>query len=101
MHTTILRLKLIFVAVFFVGAVAIWSYQIFYVIPRDRCEAVGAWWDPATRICATPILLPKLTGRPFGSPPVGTAKGADAPALKGEAAQPLVTPGTQSTSPAP
>lgn len=88
MPSTIPRLKLFFLGLFFLGCIAVWAYQIFYIWPRDRCEAKQAWWDPQTRVCAAPIFLPKLTGRPIGSPPL-------------KPAQPRVAPGVQSTSPAP
>jgi hypothetical protein len=95
MKITILQLKLLFLVLFAVGCVATWTYQVMYVWPRDKCEARGAWWDPRTRICATPIMLPKLTGRPFGSPPMIV------PRSSGDQAKDLVAPGSQSTSPAP
>jgi hypothetical protein len=75
MNRFIDRLKLFFVGVFAISCIAIWAYQLLWVAPYKRCEARGAWWDPATRVCATPIFLPQLTGRPLGAPPV-TAKPA-------------------------
>jgi hypothetical protein len=91
MKTAIPRLKLIFVCIFAVACVLIWALQIFYVWPRDRCEARGNWWDPQARVCATPVSLSTLTGRPNrpAKPPV-----ASQPASR-------VAPGAQSTSPAP
>ena len=66
MSSTINRLKLVFLGVFFIGAVAAWAYQVWWVMPAKACEAQGAWWDPRTRICATPIYIPDITGRPEG-----------------------------------
>lgn len=110
---SVLRIKLFFLALFAVGCVAIWSYQIFYVWPKDRCEGHGGWWDGKRRLCAQPILLPKLTGRPFGSPPMIspmasgdterdlTAPSAYAREQTAKRAAQRVEPGVQSTSPAP
>ncbi|HEX6866214.1 MAG TPA: hypothetical protein VF122_05675 [Caulobacteraceae bacterium] len=66
MNPTINRLKLIFLAVFFIGAVAAWVYQVWWAIPQKQCEADGKWWDAGTRICAQPIYIPDITGRPEG-----------------------------------
>ena len=66
MNPTIDRLKLIFLGVFAVMCAGLWAYQIFYVWPAKRCDADGMWWDRATRICAQPIYIPSLTGRPAG-----------------------------------
>ena len=71
------RLKLIFVGIFALSCVAIWPYELLWAAPARRCEAHGAWWDPSTRVCATPIFLPQITGRPIGAPRVSqTAKPA-------------------------
>lgn len=66
MNRTIDRLKLVFLGIFAVGCVGIWAYQIFFVWPAKRCEAQGQWWDNATRVCARPIYIPDITGRPEG-----------------------------------
>ena len=66
MNPTIDKLKLLFLGVFFLGAVASWGYQVFWVWPKRNCEAEGAWWDPDTRTCAHPIYIPDITGRPKG-----------------------------------
>ena len=70
------RLKLVFLGIFALGCAAVWGYQAYYVWPKDRCESRGAWWDPQTRICATPIYLPNITGRPIGSPPLNCTTSA-------------------------
>jgi hypothetical protein len=70
MNQAIQRLMLVFVGVFCVSCVAVAVYQLVWVMPQKRCEAHEAWWDPQTRICATPIFLPALTHRPIGAPKV-------------------------------
>ena len=32
--------------------------------PGDRCEAGGKWWDPESQVCAQPISIAEITGRP-------------------------------------
>jgi hypothetical protein len=59
------RLMLGFTAFFVLAVGAAFAYQFIYVIPAQKCEAVGSWWEPRSRICATPIYLPHITGRPI------------------------------------
>lgn len=66
MNTTINKLKLIFLGIFFLAAAASWGYQALWVWPARNCEAEGAWWDKDTRTCARPIYIPDITGRPEG-----------------------------------
>ncbi len=66
MNRTIDKLKLLFLGIFLLGAIGSWAYQVFWIWPSRECEANGAWWDPGTRICATPIYIPNVTGRPEG-----------------------------------
>ena len=68
MNKAIERLTVLFVSLFAVSCVAVAVYQLVWVMPAKHCEEHGAWWDPATRVCATPIYLPYLTHRPIGSP---------------------------------
>jgi hypothetical protein len=63
------RLMLGFLAAFFVAVAGAFAYQFLYVIPAQKCEAT-------TRICATPIYLPHITGRPIGA--TARAKSAEA-----------------------
>ncbi len=63
MNKTIRRLTWMFISAFAFSCVAVVLYQVYYIIPRDRCEAAGHWWDPQTRICGVPITLSTLTGR--------------------------------------
>ena len=69
MNKTIDRLKWIFLSAFMLSCAAVVAYQIYYVRPRDACEALQNWWDPQTRICAVPISLSALTGRPNKAKP--------------------------------
>jgi hypothetical protein len=80
MNRTIDRLKLIFLVIFAVCCVIIWSYQAIYVWPRNRCEAKGDWWDPQDRICAVPVPISIFTHRlpGPGTPAAPPAKPASA-----------------------
>lgn len=66
MNPTIDRLKLIFLGIFAVMCAGVWAYQIFYVWPAKRCDAESGWWDRSTRICAQPLAISSITGRPIG-----------------------------------
>jgi hypothetical protein len=77
MNRFIDRLKLFFLGVFAIACIAVWANQLWWVGPEKRCESHGNWWDPTSRVCATPIYLPNLTGRPAG--------GLSAAALKARA----------------
>ena len=67
MNPFIDRLKLLFLGLFFIATVAVWYFQLFWVLPARKCESHGGWWDHQTHICATPLYLPNLTGRPAGT----------------------------------
>ncbi len=67
-NRTIHRMALFFAGVFVFCCVGVAVYQVIWVFPVKRCLDNGGWWDPETRICATPIFLPDLTHRPLGSP---------------------------------
>ena len=64
MNRAINRLKLVFIGIFAIAGIAIWTYHLMWVWPGQRCEARGGWWDWHTRTCATPVPLQMLTGRP-------------------------------------
>ena len=66
MNRFIDRLKLFFLGVFAFACIGVWAYELLWAAPEKRCEGHGGWWDPHTRVCATPIYLPNLTGRPVG-----------------------------------
>lgn len=65
MINVINRLKLVFLAVFAVATVAVFTYHIVWVWPRDACEAKGDWWDWRGRACAHPVVISDITGRPI------------------------------------
>lgn len=71
MNRTIGRVRLLFLALFSVGAVAIGYYQLNYARPAKVCEAKGRWWDAKSRACGIPVFIPDFTGRP---PPAGVKR---------------------------
>ena len=60
------RLAMIFFALFGVAIVGIFVPQDYWVTPGKRCEAAGKWYDMDSRICAPPISIAQITGRPNG-----------------------------------
>ena len=86
MNRSIDRLKLIFLVIFAICCVFIWTYQALYVWPRNKCEAMGDWWDWHDRVCAVPMPIWRFTGRlPTQPPPPSAAK----PALSSKPATPI------------
>jgi hypothetical protein len=73
------RLWLGFLGLFLIGVAGAVAYQFMYVIPAQKCEEAGSWWEPSTRVCATPIYLPHITGRPIGAPARAAAAQAGLP----------------------
>lgn len=63
---TMRRLTTLFLALFALALVGVFALQHFVVEPGKRCEARGQWWDGDTRICAQPISIAEITGRPNG-----------------------------------
>jgi len=63
MNPSIERLKRIFLIVFALCCVAVVIWQVAWVIPRNRCESGGKWWDGYSRVCAQPVLISDITGR--------------------------------------
>ncbi len=86
MNRLIDRLKIFFLGLFAISCVVVWAYQVLWAAPRKACEAHGDWWDPSSRVCATPIYLPNLTGRPIGalSPAQLKARAQDASAREAQ-----------------
>jgi hypothetical protein len=86
MNRLIDRLKIVFLGLFAISCVVVWAYQLLWVAPMKACEAHGNWWDPSSRVCATPIYLPNLTGRPIGalSPAQLKARAEDAKAREAQ-----------------
>ena len=72
---TMKRLSLLFLATFAVLVGGVFAWQALVVAPGERCEAGGKWWDPQDRICAQPISIAEITGRPIG---VSRAEASDA-----------------------
>ena len=60
------RLAMIFFGLFGVAIVGIFVLQDYWVAPGKRCEAAGRWYDMDSRICAQPISIAEITGRPIG-----------------------------------
>ena len=100
MNRLIDQLKLFFLGLFAISCVAVWTYELLWVAPRKACEAHGNWWDPFSRVCATPIYLPNLTGRPIGALSPAQLK-ARAQAAGAAEAQLLGVPSTARSSTRP
>ena len=60
------RLAMIFFGLFGITVVGIFVLQDYWVAPGKRCEAAGKWYDMESRICAQPISIAQITGRPNG-----------------------------------
>jgi hypothetical protein len=58
------RLSILFLSIFAVLLAGMFAYERLVVAPGDRCETGGKWWDPETRVCAQPISIAEITGRP-------------------------------------
>ena len=63
---TMKRLSVLFLATFAVLVGAAFAWQALVVAPGDRCVADGGWWDADRAVCATPISIAEVTGRPIG-----------------------------------
>ncbi|MDP1912359.1 hypothetical protein [Brevundimonas sp.] len=61
---TMKRLSVLFLSIFAVLMAGMFAYENLVVAPGDRCEDGGKWWDAETRICAQPISIAEITGRP-------------------------------------
>ncbi len=61
---TMKRLGILFLSIFAVLLAGMFAYESLVIAPGDRCEAGGQWWDPQDRICAQPISIAEITGRP-------------------------------------
>jgi hypothetical protein len=59
------RLSVLFFSLFAVMLAGIFVFQRYWVAPGDRCEAEGKWYDIESRICAQPISIAEITGRPL------------------------------------
>ena len=63
---TMKRLSVIFLLTFAVMLGGVFAWRTLVIAPEDRCEAGGGWWDRETEICARPISIAEITGRPVG-----------------------------------
>jgi hypothetical protein len=70
LNKVIHRMALFFVGTFAVACVAVAVYEVVWAIPSKRCAERNGWWDPAQRVCGTPIFLPNFTHRPIGAPKI-------------------------------
>ncbi|MBW8304055.1 MAG: hypothetical protein K0M78_08955 [Brevundimonas sp.] len=63
---TMKRLSVLFLATFAVLLGGVFAWQALVVAPEERCEQGGGWWDRESGICARPISIAEITGRPDG-----------------------------------
>jgi len=68
MNHVFARTRLILIGLFVLAVAATSYYQFAYLLPMQKCERAGAWWDPRDRQCLTPIPIWRLTGRMPGQP---------------------------------
>lgn len=61
---TMKRLSILFLTCFAVLMAGMFAYESLVVAPGDRCEADGKWWDPRDGVCAQPVSIAEITGRP-------------------------------------
>jgi hypothetical protein len=61
---TMKRLSVLFLSIFAVLMAGMIAYEKLVVAPGDRCEAGGKWWDAERGVCAQPISIAEITGRP-------------------------------------
>ena len=61
---TMKRLSTLFLGLFGLLVAGVFAYQSLWAAPAERCEARGQWWADEGRICAQPISIAEITGRP-------------------------------------
>jgi hypothetical protein len=76
MERTLLRLKILFLVLFLLGASASLAYHLMWVKPSRACAERGGWWAPRSRVCGTPIDITDVTGRPRGAAAAAAPKAA-------------------------
>lgn len=83
MQATFDKLRWAFMGLFALAVIAVWTYQIGWAAPRQKCEASGRWWSDEDRLCATPIAVSVFTGKPSPGEPAGALvrgpRGPDTP----------------------
>ena len=60
------RLTTLFLVLFALSLGGVFVIQRVWVDPGVRCEKSGRWWDMENRVCAQPISIAEITGRPAG-----------------------------------
>ncbi|WP_333610596.1 hypothetical protein [Brevundimonas bullata] len=63
---TLGRLSVLFFSIFGLMIAGVFVFQRYWMEPGERCEAEGNWYDIESRICAQPISIAEITGRPIG-----------------------------------
>lgn len=63
---TMKRLSIMFVSLFAIAMAGMFAWEALVIAPGDRCEEGGKWWDADSRVCAQPISIAEVTGRPIG-----------------------------------
>lgn len=61
---TMKRLSVLFLSIFAVLLAGMFAYENLVIAPGDRCEEGGKWWDSRGRVCAQPVSIAEITGRP-------------------------------------
>ena len=74
MKSNITKIGYGFLITFGVLCAAVVAFQVYYIWPANRCEAMGDWWDPQDRVCAVPMPISQFTGRKVGGKEVLTYK---------------------------
>src|SRR3569623_280866 len=64
---------IIFFGVFLIGCAGLAVWDLFFVWPRQQCEADGARWDDKDNQCLTPMPLWQITGRRLNAPKGGAS----------------------------
>lgn len=62
---TMKRLSTLFLGLFAILVGGAFAYQALWTAPGERCEESGRWWANEGRICAQPISIAEITGRPL------------------------------------
>ena len=58
------RVQAAYVGLFLIVCAGVFAYEALYIWPMQHCEADGGWWSMRYRMCATPIPIWRITGRP-------------------------------------
>jgi hypothetical protein len=73
MQRTLNRAKYLFFGLFLIASAGTFGYHVWFVWPRDKCEANDGWWDPKDHLCANPMPIWRITGR-LPAPPAPAAE---------------------------